>query len=470
MHDVAISSKTNKDFLVYESSTDLWKNKSLGTVLAGTSSQFVKGNGTLDSNTYIDNVNAQTVGGVKTFSNMPILGSGSGVNGQIVYADASNQLKTITNFKYNDSTGVITTLLGNLGSNAYTSTAYQPLLTNPITGTGTTNYLPKFTGSTALGNSLIYDNGTNVGIGKTTMSSLLDVNGQIRSEYTNAGGNVSIISKNLSSIINGTSQFIATNDVGRGLRIQYSASGGFGSAALTGGITGEGAQIFTDGNYPLLLGTNVSANMYLGTNGNVGIGTTSPSAKLNVSGDIHIGDYGTSATRVFETRTSTNLFSITTYPTNADGTLITYSWANGGQGPLRFGNASSVVLALTASGNVLVPTLGTGLVYSNNGTLTSTNPSDERLKDNIVSLNYGLNEILKLRPVSYNWKNDNINQGKQFGFIAQEVQEVMPELVKEFKTEYGERLGLDKEGIYAALVNAIQEQQKQIEELKKLIK
>ena len=42
----------------------------------------------------------------------------------------------------------------------------------------------------------------------------------------------------------------------------------------------------------------------------------------------------------------------------------------------------------------------------------------------------------------------------------------MPELVKEFKTEEGNRLGLDKEGIYAALVNAIKEQQAQIKELK----
>lgn len=42
----------------------------------------------------------------------------------------------------------------------------------PINGPGTTNYIPKFTGSTALGNSLIYDNGTNVGIGTTTPISI----------------------------------------------------------------------------------------------------------------------------------------------------------------------------------------------------------------------------------------------------------------------------------------------------------
>jgi hypothetical protein len=41
----------------------------------------------------------------------------------------------------------------------------QAALTNPVTGTGTTNYLPKFTGSTTIGNSQVFDNGTNVGIG-----------------------------------------------------------------------------------------------------------------------------------------------------------------------------------------------------------------------------------------------------------------------------------------------------------------
>ena len=44
----------------------------------------------------------------------------------------------------------------------------QNTLTNPITGTGTTNYIPKFTGTSALGNSLLFDDGTNVGIGTVT--------------------------------------------------------------------------------------------------------------------------------------------------------------------------------------------------------------------------------------------------------------------------------------------------------------
>lgn len=51
----------------------------------------------------------------------------------------------------------------------------QNTLTNPITGTGTTNYLPKFNGISTLGDSLIYDNGTNVGIGATSPTSNLHI-------------------------------------------------------------------------------------------------------------------------------------------------------------------------------------------------------------------------------------------------------------------------------------------------------
>jgi hypothetical protein len=100
--------------------------------------------------------------------------------------------------------------------------------------------------------------------------------------------------------------------------------------------------------------------------------------------------------------------------------------------------------------------LGTGLVYSNGGLLTSTNPSDSKLKENITDISWGLKDILKLRPVHYTWKKDLINQGLQFGFIAQEVKEVMPEAIKEFGEDV-KYLGLEKDAIYATLVKAVQE-------------
>jgi len=65
-------------------------------------------------------------------------------------------------------------------------------LSSYVTGSGTTNYLPKFTGASALGNSQIFDNGTNVGIGTASPAYKLDVNGTARVkgnvDITTSGG------------------------------------------------------------------------------------------------------------------------------------------------------------------------------------------------------------------------------------------------------------------------------------------
>jgi hypothetical protein len=124
-------------------------------------------------------------------------------------------------------------------------------------------------------------------------------------------------------------------------------------------------------------------------------------------------------------------------------------------------NNGSISLSLALSGAATFSSLGTGTVYSNGGTLTNTNPSDFNLKENIAPINYGLGEILQLNPVTFSWKNDTINQGKQYGFIAQEVEKIMPDLVKK-----GEYLGLDKEAIFTTLVKAIQELKQEIDTLK----
>ncbi len=100
-----------------------------------------------------------------------------------------------------------------------------------------------------------------------------------------------------------------------------------------------------------------SASSFYFDNGNVGIGTTNPSAKLNVYGDLHLGAYSNLSTVNFENRTGKGIFVISTNGvTNAAGTTITYSWADGGHGPLKFNNASSEVMRLSANGNVGINT------------------------------------------------------------------------------------------------------------------
>tara|TARA_R100000900_G_scaffold97701_1_gene75695 strand:- start:722 stop:1522 length:801 start_codon:yes stop_codon:yes gene_type:complete len=102
--------------------------------------------------------------------------------------------------------------------------------------------------------------------------------------------------------------------------------------------------------------------------------------------------------------------------------------------------------------------------------------SDSRLKKKIESIpnSTSLTKVLQLNPVYYEWREDilpsafvkNHRQGRQIGLIAQEVEEIIPEIVKEEKIYDDEWKGVNYEKLTAVLIGAVKEQQKQIEELK----
>ena len=107
--------------------------------------------------------------------------------------------------------------------------------------------------------------------------------------------------------------------------------------------------------------------------------------------------------------------------------------------------------------------LGNASVTVIGGQVAWTAASDSRIKKNIVNSNYGLATVLKLRPVEYNLTSNDL---KQVGFIAQEVQKLVPEVVtgKEGDLSKGEILGITYSNLVPVLTKAIQEQQKQIED------
>ena len=138
-----------------------------------------------------------------------------------------------------------------------------------------------------------------------------------------------------------------------------------------------------------------------------------------------------------------------------------------------------------------IPTTGTSLTFRFNGVTKSGIAShdghfftfsDRRLKANIGNLPSVLNKVLRLQPVAYEMKHHNPNHTKTFGFIAQDVKTIFPELVtvtQDTATGYpgiSDLHALNYNGFGILAIKAIQEQQQQIEilrneinELKKLI-
>lgn len=138
---------------------------------------------------------------------------------------------------------------------------------------------------------------------------------------------------------------------------------------------------------------------------------------------------------------------------------------------LLVNNGGQTIMASPTGGNTVgFGSLSTGIVYANGGILTMTNPSDERLKTIHRKLPYGLKEILLLAPVMFNYEWDGENQSERFGYSANKVQEILPEIVCEFdhKTKDGDteiRLGFSDQMPNTILVNAIQELAKRLEKL-----
>lgn len=102
-------------------------------------------------------------------------------------------------------------------------------------------------------------------------------------------------------------------------------------------------------------------------------------------------------------------------------------------------------------------TNGNGATLSPGGAWT--NGSDSTKKYNVAEIKYGLNEVLKLKPVHYKWKGTS---QQDFGFLAQEVKLVLPEIV------FGEegQMTISYGQITSVLTKAVQEQQDEIETLR----
>jgi hypothetical protein len=97
-------------------------------------------------------------------------------------------------------------------------------------------------------------------------------------------------------------------------------------------------------------------------------------------------------------------------------------------------------------------------VWATNGTIQT---SDGRLKDRLTALPYGLSEINQLRPVAFIWSDGPADE-VHYGLVAQEVMDVLPELVRGGEDPQG-TLGMNYNELVPVLIRAVQEQQVEID-------
>jgi hypothetical protein len=176
-------------------------------------------------------------------------------------------------------------------------------LTNPVTGTGTTNYVPKFTGASAIGNSQIFDDGTSVGIGTAAPGSKLEV---VSSTTQIADFSSPLVDGLVNIRIYNSAQTTSSGTAPAAIElVGKRGSSNHGRHAWIGAEGVDGTTFRTQIKFKVRAEdspyqwSTLPTQMVIDGNGNVGIGTTSPGAKLHnystATSNVFISGYGTAA-------------------------------------------------------------------------------------------------------------------------------------------------------------------------------
>ena len=296
-----------------------------------------------------------------------------------------------------------------------------------------------------------------------------------------------------------------------------------GTAGSGGPVTSTTAAWLTSGNNPVAAGnfmgsinnadvkfrSNNTERMTIEGNGNIGLRTATPATNVHYSNNTTItnfhtmwdfnnaGDAIARAQSLNAANGSRGWFGITNYSGTAlaaNGLMgLALNAAGTAAGVEGFSNstAGTGVLGGFVGGNTFAAT--GWAIFSNGwagGTTAWQNVSDRRLKKNIKTLEGSLSKIMSLRGVEYNFDKTNFpnvtldTETKQIGFIAQEVEEVFPNIVREanlHSTNGPMDNGMSREQntykvktlsytlIVPVLVEAMKEQQAIIEKLEKRI-
>jgi hypothetical protein len=260
------------------------------------------------------------------------------------------------------------------------------------------------------------------------------------------------------------------------MRLEQNNSGGF--TAQTWDIAGNEANFFVrdvTGGSRLSLRIRPGAptsSLDINAIGNVGVGTASPSKKLSVATTV-AGDGFLVTSSAAGSGAAVDL-------TSTDTGGVTWRAQSLGNVAGRVGNFGLVQVGLNTAIEIQKTTLNVGIGTTSPTALLSVNGtankpgggswdvfSDERLKNIKGGFRSGLSAVMRLQPIRYEYKSNNTlglkSEGEHVGFGAQALQKIIPEAVTKNANGY---LMVNNDPIIWTMLNAIKEQQKEIEQLK----
>ncbi|MBC7390330.1 MAG: tail fiber domain-containing protein, partial [Opitutaceae bacterium] len=395
----------------------------------------------------------------------------------------SNTTKMVLTYAGNLGVGILIPLSslhvnGNIRIDSLKGGATNKMLIMKPNGMVDTTSLSVGSGPWATSGNNIYNTNTAyVGIGTNIPGSSLDI------QASSVLNRVNIETK-------GTATF------GPEIRLYYAPTGGSDWRIISNGNVNAAPL----GSFSIFQGPTFGDRFLIDNTGKVGIGILTPLSRLHIAGSFRSDSLRSSdgKPRILIARPGGIIDTLNskqggvlssdaagniswTVPSNSgwglNGNSLTPSSILGSLGAtdtnsIRFVTQNTLRARIDKNGNMAIggiPISNARLsIYGNLVTGNLSTPSDIRYKKNVAKIGNALETVNKLTGVSYNWRKNefpqmNFMEGKDLGLIAQEVEKVLPELVitddKGFKTVRYTQL-------IPVLLEAIKEQQKQIEHLK----